>query len=223
MVLCLFLPHRILASVYENITGEELDNGAPAILWVAMGTDLDNHMRAAGWYDGTNWNIYNDAYYDKEVAQYFGEEKMKENLTDIKENPGEAWDFFTEKTITQWCEPMYQSAWIAAPMDDRLEDFPPLLQSLYAPGAAEDVVAAFSKFLTIFIWLFAGIFFLLFRKKCFGWEMLACFTVGGFLFHTVWEAKSQYIYPYLFVLIPLAAFAFWKVIAKIKAWKENLL
>jgi len=39
------------------------------------------------------------------------------------------------------------------------------------------------------------------------WQLPFLLLVGGFLFHTVWEGKSQYIYPYLFGLIPFAAFA----------------
>ncbi len=31
-------------------------------------------------------------------------------------------------------------------------------------------------------------------------------VLDGFLFHLFWEAKSQYMYPYAFVLIPLCAY-----------------
>ena len=29
--------------------------------------------------------------------------------------------------------------------------------------------------------------------------------LGGFLFHTLWEAKSQYIFPYFVCMLPAAA------------------
>lgn len=28
---------------------------------------------------------------------------------------------------------------------------------------------------------------------------------GGFLLHIIWEAKSQYVYPYVFILLPCCA------------------
>lgn len=38
------------------------------------------------------------------------------------------------------------------------------------------------------------------RSEGFWYALL--YAVGGFLLHIVWEAKSQYTYPYVFVLIP---------------------
>ena len=29
--------------------------------------------------------------------------------------------------------------------------------------------------------------------------------LGGFFFHLMWETKSQYVYPYVFMLIPMSA------------------
>ena len=33
------------------------------------------------------------------------------------------------------------------------------------------------------------------------------YLIGGVLFHLAWETKSQYVYPYIFLLIPPAASA----------------
>lgn len=35
--------------------------------------------------------------------------------------------------------------------------------------------------------------------------LLLTIFIGGFLFHTIWEAKSRYIIPYIVVLIPIAS------------------
>ena len=53
---------------------------------------------------------------------------------------------------------------------------------------------------------FAFLALILRRTDTAGAEMLVLFFIGGLLFHTVWEGKSQYTYPYVFVLIPLAAY-----------------
>ena len=31
------------------------------------------------------------------------------------------------------------------------------------------------------------------------------FFLGGFFFHLIWETKSQYVYIYIFLLMPIAA------------------
>ena len=30
--------------------------------------------------------------------------------------------------------------------------------------------------------------------------------IGGFVFHTFWETKAQYVYQYIFILVPSAAY-----------------
>ena len=32
------------------------------------------------------------------------------------------------------------------------------------------------------------------------------YLTGGVLFHLIWETKSQYIYPYVYLLLPLTAY-----------------
>ena len=61
--------------------------------------------------------------------------------------------------------------------------------------------------------------FLLSKKRDgFGWQVLLLFFIGGLLFQTVWEGKSQYIYPYVFSLIPTAAYGLKLVSDKTKTW-----
>ena len=223
LVLSLFLPQKILVATYENITGGDLHNGTPAILWVAMGTDLDNRMRTCGWYDGSNLKLYKKADNDKEIAQYFGEEKMKENIAKMQENPAEAIAFFTEKNIAQWCEPMFQSAFVAVPdHTDALEtSYPELMRSIYTAGVADDVITYIAKYIVLLVYGFAAVFFIFFRNKCSGWEPFITATIGGFIFHTFWEGKSQYIFPYFIILIPIAMYALWQTILKLKEWKAK--
>lgn len=45
---------------------------------------------------------------------------------------------------------------------------------------------------------------------------------GGFLFHLIWETKSQYAYPYIVLLFPVAAFGLFKFpqLKKTVLWKR---
>ena len=63
------------------------------------------------------------------------------------------------------------------------------------------------------------LFIALYHRRCSGWELFYLTLIGGFLFHTVWEAKSQYIYPYFFPLIPFAAFSVSNILTEIKSKK----
>lgn len=42
------------------------------------------------------------------------------------------------------------------------------------------------------------------EKRHSGEDLLAVIFVGGFVFHTFWEAKSQYTMPYFTAILPLA-------------------
>ncbi len=223
VVLCLVLPTRLVISGFEAKTQTKLDNASPTILWIAMGTDLDNNMRCPGWYDGTNWNIYTESGYDAELAAAEGRLKMRENLLKMKEDPAKTGWFFLVKTISQWCEPLYQSLWYGGNDNQQLWRYQPLVESLYGETWASDIVSALSKFLTMVFWGFALVFLILNRKKFCGWEMFLMFSMGGVLFHTFWEAKSQYVYPFVFVLIPFAMYALWQVVQKLRVRKDQIL
>ena len=123
----------------------------------------------------------------------------------MKNDPMQTVEFFRDKTVSQWCDPMFQSAW-SGPLEDCGQyTHTELLRSIYTGGTAETVIACFSKLVVLLIFGATVVFLVFWRKQTDGWELLVAFFLGGLLFHTFWEAKSQYIYPYVFCLIPLAA------------------
>ncbi|MBQ3223039.1 MAG: hypothetical protein IJB41_05450, partial [Clostridia bacterium] len=54
------------------------------------------------------------------------------------------------------------------------------------------------------------------RRKNAAAMVLPVAVIGGFLFHTLMEAKSQYIYPYMIYMIPLCALGLTKIAALAK-------
>lgn len=204
------LVSQIAITYFESKSNQKLDNGTPSIMWIAMGTDLDNTGRAPGWYNSFMYNTYTDTGYDKEKTAEIGKEQLKGNLMKISEDPGRAFSFFTQKTVSQWCEPTYQSIW-SGPLEDCGQNtYTKLLKSIYTGQTGAKVVTVFSKFLTMLIWAFAAVFLLKYRKETDGWQIAFMYFVGGLIFHTMWEGKSQYIYPYVFSVIPFVAYAFSK-------------
>ena len=186
------------------------------ILYLAMGTDIDNRKRGPGWYDSSVYNIYTEAEFDTQVSAQIGKEKLEENLSKISQRPGDAVDFFREKLLSQWCDPLYQSLW-SGPMEDFGQGIHTnFLKAIYHNGLPEDVLTVLCKFVTQTIWLGVCVFLLFRGKQSEGWELFLMYFLGGLIFHTFWEGKSQYIYPYVFSLIPCAMSGFWELSRKMK-------
>lgn len=217
VLLCLVVPSELVKEYYEAKTGADLNQGTPEILWLGMGTDIDNNARCAGWYDESVYDIYTDAGYDRQAAAQAGWEKLKINLAKIRQRPTYAVKFFLLKIVSQWCDPLYQSLW-SGPMESLGQNIHSwLIKSLYYDGQLPDVIlTVLCKFVTLMIWLGSCVFLICQGKKTEGWELFVIYFLGGLIFHTFWEGKSQYIYPYVFSLIPCAMGGIWELSRKMK-------
>ena len=216
VALSMTVPAAGLKLYYGSAADVKLDNASPTVLWIAMGTDIDNSVRGPGWYDSSSWNLYNAAGFDADVASELGRQKLTENWKKIQAEPARAACFFLDKTVSQWCDPMYESTW-SGPLEDCGQyTHTKILQSIYTGGTWARGIAGFMKLLCLMLWVYAAVFLLLQGRTAAGWEPMYLYFIGGLLFHTFWEGKSQYTYPYLFVLIPFAACAVRKLILKMK-------
>ena len=205
---CALLPMKLILGYFEDRTGNDLDNGVPSVMWIAMGTDLDNRDRAPGWYNGFNYYTYINEGYNAEPTAEIGKEKLRQNIERMKSEPSAAYEFFFEKAVSMWCENTYQSIW-SGPLEECSQyTDTELLKDIYNGGETEKDIAFFCEGVNQLIWSFALIFLAALGRKQDGWQIFMLFFVGGFLFHLMWEGKSQYIYPYVFCLIPCSAYAF---------------
>ncbi len=213
----MFAPNHFLKLYYENKTGGELDGGMPSVLWVAMGTDMGNSRRGApGSYNGVHVAAYKMAGYDTKKAAEYGWTGVEYNLKKMVKQPLRALKFFKEKTTYQWTDPMYQSVWSGPLEHTEQYTHTDLLRSIYNGGTAEKMVCAFSKLVTILIWLGFCAFLFLRKRRCEEWILFGLFFIGGFVFQSFWEGKSQYIYPYVFCLIPMAMCGFVQAAKKLQ-------
>ena len=46
-------------------------------------------------------------------------------------------------------------------------------------------------------------------------------VLGGFLFHTIWEANSRYIFVYSLLLMPYCAAGIHDGLVRLAAWRSN--
>ena len=219
--LCLVVPSRLVATGFEAVTGSPTDQGIPMNLYLAMGTNIDNWTRTAGWCDNSHNEVYNEAWCDKEEAGRVGMELLRENLEKIRRQPKKALDFLQNKTISQWCDPLYQSVW-SGPLETLGQHtYSPITKSLYNNGAAEDAMTVLCKYVSLLIWVGTIAFLILRGARTQGWELFLMYFLGGLIFHTFWEGKSQYIYPYVFCLIPCAMAGIWELSRRMRRFLKN--
>ena len=189
----------------SHITGATLDEGMPSVLWIAMGTDPSNTVYCPGWYSDYCLDTYRGAGCDASVAAGLGMEKILDNLIYFVNNPGYALEYFGKKFVSTWCEPTFQSIW-NGPLS-RIEQpaYSFCVTSLYDMGAVYSAVYRLCKGVLMVLLVSAAGFCLVRRKDFPVYGMPLIFLTGGALFHLMWETKSQYVYPYIFMLIPLSA------------------
>lgn len=205
-----------LSSSYFLEKAEVEKAGAPNVLWIAMGTDIDNTERGPGWYNGFNRVTFLKAKSDPDTAQKKAIEKLNDNIDKIKQEPVRAIKFFTKKVISQWCEPTYQSIWSGPLEDCGQQIYTKPLKSIYNGGEANDIISVVMKGYMIALWGLLALYLIKKGLKQTGWELFVLYLIGGFLFHVFWEAKSQYVYQYAVTIIPFSAFALSRCAQKIE-------
>ena len=209
ILVSLLLPLKVLPSLLAKEPG-----GMPSVLWVAMGTDIDNNDRGPGWYNGSWAAIVKASDFNFEIAQEKGIEELKKNLQKMADRPLETADFFIKKNASQWCDPLYQSLWSGPLEDCNQHTHTPLLKSLYTGGSAKNILSIALKIYMLAFFGCGFLFMLRYHKQGEGWELFFLLLIGGFLFHTLWEAKSQYVSSYFVPLIPFVAFSMAKICNK---------
>lgn len=202
---------RMLTQYYESRSGLEIGDGAPKVLWLVMGLrDDEQRPTVGGWFDGYNERVLKDAEWDLEQAEEQGKRDLEQRISELRRNPGYTLRFFAAKWISTWCEPTFQSLW-SGPLEDRNQfTHTPLLRALYGGGP---FYRWFSKGLCVILSLIyvpaLGCVWILWNRKREPVESAVMFPIlallGGMTFHLFWETKSQYVWPYVVLLIPLAA------------------
>lgn len=202
------IPGPALLAAYEYESGYELNSGEPKLLYVAMGIMPENRGMAPGWYCGYNDYTYGYVNFDPEAANEMAKESIKESLAHYAADPADAVEFFSGKIASVWCEPMYQSLWSGPLTDANQLVETRVLQSLYHGATLEHIVCAYMKGFLMLLLALTVWYVVCKRKQSYAFAYALIYFVGGFLLHIAWEGKSQYVYTYIFILIPGCAHAF---------------
>jgi hypothetical protein len=191
---------------YELRSGETFGEGVPMSAWLAMGLGAkrDSDM-APGWFNYANIEIYVQAERNGARAAKLAREEIKARADYFIANPGEGSEFFRKKIASQWNETSYQSIWnnqVRSAASDRRG------VAAWVCGAGAGATKAYMDFAAQFVFAAAaaGAANFALRGGEGGVARAALFVIvtGGFLYHLLFEGKSQYILPYFILLIPVA-------------------
>lgn len=202
LVLALSVNSAVI-SMYEKRADVDIQDGIPFVSWLAMG--INESSIAPGWYNFTyTMANYEANNFNTEAASESSIKAIKERIGHLSKNYVETNDFFYEKIVSQWNEPSYQSIWTNE-VRGRYRDM-----GKFAKWICEDGEPYVKEYMNlyqeiIFLAVFAGVIFI-YKKKDILTSMLVLVVLGGFLYHTLFEGKSQYIMPYFIIMIAFAAY-----------------
>ena len=189
---------KIPIGILAEMRGAEIPTGVSKWAWVTMGLQENANP---GWYSGYTLSTLIGSDYDTKRQEIWVKEDLKGRLEELWEDKDAARDFFVRKTASQWNEPSFESMFI-------------LLGNELGSGAEwpkyfinEHGNRSLTSYLNYlhFIILSGSMLYLLLCSKSEHFHDSLIFPmiiIGGFLFHMVWEAKSQYTLPYFVLLLP---------------------
>lgn len=200
-----------------------MTKGMPPLAYIGMGLN-DDSPRAEGWFTGYTERIYIDNKADIYAINKQAKKDLLERLDAFVRHPKYAMSFFVRKTISQWCEPTFQSLWLQevrnpTAVDNSMYEF----MTAYGHRSFRNAFIYVMNILQSLVYI-GSFFYLVFYKKEKGIFPLIgmLIFIGGFAVHLFWEAKGQYTLPYFFLLLPYGIFGLHYLIDTMSACLEEI-
>jgi len=208
------LQQSITLNIMERIVNQQIDPPMSKIAWLAMG--FQNSSRAEGWYNGYIESSYKKANFDRDAQEMMAKENIKERVSYFKKHKREALKFFRHKTVSQWNDPTFQSLWINKIRKNSIFEQSSFIKKIFS-NCGMRITTKYLNFYHLII-LFGVLMFLILNsdKKSLEFCLLYMIFIGGFIFHTFWEAKGQYTLPYFTILLPICVLGYLSIYNKNK-------
>lgn len=197
--------NNLIVMSYEHRANTEIDKGVSQSLYLNMG--LHDSSMAPGWYNGMALELYKQCYGKPDDAKAIAKSQIKSRIEEFKSNSDDALEFFSKKILSQWNEPTYESIWISS-VKTHTNEIGDFVTSVYNKSVGQFLEIYFNFYMQILFLLFTiGIFLMIINEKgniC--TMLLPLALLGGFGYHLLFEAKSQYILTYIILLIPTVSY-----------------
>lgn len=193
------LPSQIMKTTFQNKYSLNKNNAIPttAYMYVAM----TEGSRGNGWY---NDNVFYALENPGNCSEYYNN-KIKDRIKEFSDNPIYFLKFYSKKEVSMWDENTFQSIWYNESFNiskKEYKDYDKDKQLL----KYYDYIYFWQKILVIMISLLSICYLIKNYKKIDNNIILLLLVfIGGFSFHTLWEAKSRYILPYMIILILISS------------------
>ena len=226
----------LVQKCYEKKAGNTLSSGVTAMSYFAMG--MQESSRGCGWYNGFNIDTYDAAGMNSDAANTISRAAINERIAYFREHPGYAVNFYLHKHLSQWADGTYASRQATLATYGGRSDF---LKEVYEGSLASAYIEwgnAWQNVLYLGMLLFciatvrkrrpgngsanaAANDDFRFRNICLYTYTGLIAVLGGFLFHTIWEANSRYIFVYSLLLMPYCAAGVHDGLVRLAAWRSN--
>lgn len=196
-----------------SIAGYSPEGGMPGAAFIAMGMH-EHEYRGAGWFDDYTVETYESSGHDAKSASETAKEDIKGSIDNFKAHPSYMAGFYIRKTASVWNEPAYYS-WTLQQGRNASWD-----EAVFLPGI-NIIYMIFNRLQTI-LYLFALYYFIRHRKDTdIRVLIFAIFFIGGFFFHLLWEAGSQYALFYAMTLSVYAVCGMMDCCRMLKSWDKK--
>lgn len=186
---------KAVCEIYHMRAGEEyqIKTSMPKIVWLAMG--LQDSKLAPGWFNGYTYLAYRDAGNNWDMVKKNAVESIKSSVKKFYREPKYAVEFFAQKTLSQWNEPNY-GAFVMS-YAARTGKNPKAEQMIYQKGKVNTLLNEEQDLVHLLTYVGAVVFLITNRRDLSVKKLLPSIIIlGGLIFHTFWEGKSQYILQY---------------------------
>lgn len=199
---------------YEQRIGGRMA-GASKMMWIAMAAEEGPF--ASGWYNLSLGEMMNESYASGESQTEVAIKHLKNSAQQFQSGERNVLGFYYRKIVSQWNEPTFEAFWINYHQDGQYNGtMSRVLQSIYK-GKLNFLLRKWMNWWHVIILLFSTIGLWNIRKKStYEQCLMILIVIGGFFFHILWEAKSQYVWTYFILLIPFCALGMERISEKRK-------
>jgi len=202
-IVSLLLPKLIIV-LYEWRAGVKLCDDISMLSRLVMG--FQRSATGAGWFNNYT-ERFSPFVMEQGMANALLLADLKTVFAEFAAAPATFIQFMAEKCASMWLEPTYSVLWHGA-VSDVTGRFNGLANMVYLENGAfrfplERVMDAFQQ--AMYVLSCVGAAGLIKKRHDPVQILLPVMVLGGFLYHALFEAKSQYIFVYAFFLMPLAA------------------
>ncbi|MBP5654302.1 MAG: hypothetical protein J6X33_02190 [Clostridiales bacterium] len=222
LILVMAASSSVPGAILSRVTGYKTQ-GTNYMSYLAMGASEDTQNFAGG-YNGFNAFSFAELDGDKKAQGEVAAAMYKERVNVFLSDPAYMLNFMTRKQVHQWSDPTYRANRSIQVMEEGPSNSS-LMHNLTGRMSTYIQSYIYEPF-QLLVWAGVALFIWINCKRRDDWFfdglIFPLMFLGGFIFHTFWEAKSPYAYPYFMVLIPVAVLGLRDFAVKAKDLRSDI-